>query len=62
MFIGRCPASEVMKITGHSEMKTFLRYMNLTSESVSSSAVLLNGYLRSRQGLAAELSADDMIN
>jgi integrase len=39
------PATEVMKITGHTQMKTFLRYLNLTSESVAASAGLLDSYL-----------------
>ncbi|MBX3291578.1 MAG: site-specific integrase [Acidobacteria bacterium] len=39
------PASEVMKITGHTQLKTFLRYLNLTNESVTASAVALDGYL-----------------
>lgn len=41
------PATEVMKITGHTQMKTFLRYLNLTSESVASSASMLETYLDS---------------
>jgi integrase len=39
------PASEVMKITGHTQTSTFLRYLNQTSESVSSSANMLDNYL-----------------
>lgn len=41
------PATEVMKITGHTQMKTFLRYLNLTSESISASARMLDSYLSS---------------
>jgi len=41
------PASEVMKITGHTQMKTFLRYLNLTDESVLNSAAMLDEYLGS---------------
>jgi integrase len=40
------PATEVMKITGHTQMKTFLRYLNLTSESVAASAGMLDSYLQ----------------
>ncbi len=46
------PASEVMKITGHTQTKTFLRYLNLTDESVSASASLLNKYLAGHQSNA----------
>ncbi len=42
------PASEVMKITGHTQTATFLRYLNLTDESVSSSVALLDRYLSER--------------
>lgn len=56
------PASEVMKITGHSQLKTFLRYLNLTSESVTASAALLDGYLLSRQTSITQHSAEDAIN
>ncbi len=40
------PASEVMKLTGHSQTRTFLRYLNLTNESVSASATMLDNLLR----------------
>lgn len=50
------PASEVMKLTGHTQIKTFLRYLNLTKESVKASAVLLDKYLN--QG--SEISAVDV--
>lgn len=39
------PLSEAMKITGHSQLKTFQRYMNLTNESVTACANLLDSYL-----------------
>ncbi len=39
------PVSEVMKITGHTQMSTFLRYLNQTHESVSESAKSLDRYL-----------------
>jgi integrase len=38
------PASEVMKISGHTEMKTFQRYVNLTNESVCVSANKLESF------------------
>ncbi|HEX8370874.1 MAG TPA: site-specific integrase [Pyrinomonadaceae bacterium] len=41
------PQSEAMKITGHTQLKTFQRYMNLTNESVTASANLLDAYNKS---------------
>jgi integrase len=32
------PQAEIMKVTGHTQLKTFLRYVNLTPESVSDNA------------------------
>jgi integrase len=32
------PQAEVMKVTGHTQLKTFLRYVNLTAESASTNA------------------------
>ncbi len=32
------PQAEIMKTTGHTQLKTFLRYVNLTAENVSNSA------------------------
>jgi integrase len=40
-------ASEVMKISGHTEMKTFKRYVNLTNESVRASANRLEEFYMS---------------
>lgn len=39
------PVTEVMKITGHSQMSTFLRYLNQTEESINESARSLDRYL-----------------
>lgn len=39
------PHTEAMKITGHTQVVTFQRYMNLTDESVSASVQLLDSYL-----------------
>lgn len=41
----KVPQAEAMKITGHSQLKTFQRYMNLTHESVTASAKSLDEYL-----------------
>ncbi|MGI8469554.1 MAG: tyrosine-type recombinase/integrase [Pyrinomonadaceae bacterium] len=40
------PHTEVMKISGHTQMKTFLRYLNLTGESVQSNAKQLAEFLK----------------
>lgn len=36
------PEAKVMKITGHTQIKTFLRYLNMNVETAQSAAVLLN--------------------
>ena len=42
------PQAEIMKTTGHTQLKTLLRYVNLTAESVSNSAKVFGGFLSSR--------------
>lgn len=42
------PSAEVMKITGHSQVKTFLRYLNLVNETVQSNANQLAAFLDSQ--------------
>lgn len=39
------PHTEVMKITGHTQLKTFLRYLNLVDESIQNTANMLADYL-----------------
>jgi integrase len=39
------PIAEVMKITGHTQMKTFMRYLNLVNETIQSNANQLAAYL-----------------
>jgi integrase len=41
--------AEVMKITGHDEMKTFLRYLNITPESARVAPLRLETYLNHAQ-------------
>jgi integrase len=41
--------AEVMKITGHDEMKTFLRYLNITPESARIAPLKLETYLNHAQ-------------
>lgn len=38
------PHTEVMKITGHTQIKTFLRYLNLGSDAVQNAATMLGNY------------------
>ena len=49
--------TEVMKITGHTQLKTFLRYLNITSETASNVASRLNNYL-ARRDIAANKVSD----
>jgi integrase len=39
------PIAEAMEITGHTQPKTFQRYVNLTVESVNAAASKLDNYL-----------------
>lgn len=41
MITSGSPHTEVMKITGHSQIKTFLRYLNITSETANNVALRL---------------------
>lgn len=49
MIASGSPHTEVMKITGHSQMKTFLRYLNITSETTNNVASRLHVYFSDRQ-------------
>lgn len=49
MIASGSPHTEVMKITGHSQMKTFLRYLNLTPETTSNVAWRLHSYFANRK-------------
>lgn len=42
------PSAEVMKITGHTQVKTFMRYLNLVNETVQLNAAQLSNYLDSQ--------------
>jgi integrase len=41
------PHAEIMKITGHTQLKTFLRYVNPTPDSMRQSAVRFGSYIAS---------------
>jgi integrase len=43
------PHTEVMKITGHTQIKTFLRYLNLGDQTVKNTADLLADFLNKSQ-------------
>jgi len=49
MIASGSPHTEVMKITGHSQLKTFLRYLSITSEATNKVASRLEDYLSDRQ-------------
>ena len=42
------PHTEVMKISGHTTMKTFMRYLNMVDETIQDNAALLDKFLSSR--------------
>jgi integrase len=48
------PAPEVMKISGHSQVNTFLRYLNPTGEAMKRAADLLTAF---NEGQAAQVEA-----
>ncbi len=45
MIASGSPHTEVMKITGHTQLKTFLRYLNITPETARKVASNLDDYL-----------------
>lgn len=49
MIASGTPHTEVMKITGHSQLKTFLRYLNITPETTNKVASNLDSYLTKNQ-------------
>ena len=56
MIASGSPHTEVMKITGHTQLKTFLRYLNITLETASNVASRLNSYLAERQSPISEIT------
>jgi integrase len=49
MIASGSPHTEVMKITGHSQLKTFLRYLNMTPETTNRVASNLDKFLTKNQ-------------
>jgi integrase len=60
MIASGSPHTEVMKITGHTQIKTFLRYLNITSETANNVALRLSDYLIGRQTSITEFT--DTVN
>lgn len=56
MITSGSPHTEVMKITGHTQLKTFLRYLNITTETSSRVANNLSKYLAEKQSDFVEIS------
>jgi len=56
MIASGSPHTEVMKITGHTQLKTFLRYLNITSETANKVASRLDDYLSKRQVALSDIS------
>ena len=55
MIAAGIPTPEVMKISGHSQVSTFLRYLNPTNEAMNRAAELLTTY-NARQSVLIEVS------
>jgi len=51
MIMAGCSHTEVMKITGHSQLKTFLRYLNVKAETTNRVASALDTYLSETSAL-----------
>lgn len=49
MIASDSPHTEVMKITGHKQLKTFLRYLNITTDTTQKCATRLDNYLEQNQ-------------
>jgi integrase len=56
MIASGSPHTEVMKITGHSQLKTFLRYLNITREAADRVADRLDRYLMSNRSQVHQVS------
>jgi len=48
------PHAEIMKTTGHTQLKTFLRYVNLTKQTASESALTFSNYLQEKLNIENE--------
>ncbi len=61
MIAAGIPPAEVMKITGHTQMITFLRYLNPTTERKRTVADILDNYLQT-QADQAEKDTEGVVN
>jgi integrase len=59
MIASGSPHTEVMKITGHTQLKTFLRYLNITPETAKRCASRLDNYLSQA---TSPITEDSLIN
>jgi len=62
MIASGCHHTEVMKITGHSQMVTFLRYLNITPETAQRVADRLGNYLSNRSEISLDTPMSDYVN
>ncbi|MEQ1763472.1 MAG: site-specific integrase [Pyrinomonadaceae bacterium] len=64
MIASGTPHMEVMKITGHTQYKTFLRYLNVTPDSVTTAATRLDAYVVSKQAMETKTEGEvsDAVN
>ena len=58
MIASGSPHTEVMKITGHSQLKTFLRYLNISQETTNRVASNLDNYLTNKHQISAYTLAE----
>jgi len=54
MIASGSPHTEVLKITGHTQLKTFLRYLSITPETAKRCAMRLDDYLNQNELQSAE--------
>ena len=62
MIASGCHHTEVMKITGHSQMITFLRYLNITPETAQRVADRLGSYLSNRETVFDDMPVTEYVN
>ena len=58
MIASGSPHTEVMKITGHSQLKTFLRYLNITTEAAERVADRLEKYVMNNRLQVQQVSEE----
>jgi integrase len=60
----KIPQGEIMKMTGHDQLKTFLRYLSLTESSLSENAKLFSSYLSKKVSEMQQISVlqSDTVN